>query len=110
MQLEEYFVFLAPDDIRIRGTRIGIEHVLYEYIHNAKSPEEIAQSFQTATLAQVYATVLYYLENRATIGQYIADWLNYTQKSEAEHDQNPPKIIEQLRQLRVTQEKKQIVV
>ncbi len=33
MQLEEYFVFLAPDDIRIRETRIGIEHILYEYIH-----------------------------------------------------------------------------
>ena len=35
----EYFLFLADDDIRVKGTRIGIEHILYEYIHNAKSPE-----------------------------------------------------------------------
>jgi len=110
MQLEDYFVFLAPDDIRIRGTRIGIEHVLYEYIHNAKSPEEVAQTFQTVTLAQVYATVLYYLENRETVGQYIADWLDYTLKSEAEHDQHPPAIAERLRQLRATQETKQVPV
>ncbi len=25
MQLEEYFDFLAPDYIRIKGTRVGIE-------------------------------------------------------------------------------------
>jgi uncharacterized protein (DUF433 family) len=104
MQLEDYFVFLAPDDIRIRETRIGIEHILYEYIHNAKSPEEIAQIFQTVTLAQVYATILYYLENRETIGQYLADWLDYTLKSESEHDQHPPKIVEQLRALRAAQQ------
>jgi hypothetical protein len=33
MQLESYFNFLAPDDIRIQGTRIGIETILYEYIY-----------------------------------------------------------------------------
>ncbi|MGH2367163.1 MAG: DUF433 domain-containing protein, partial [Chloroflexota bacterium] len=29
MQLEDYFDFLAPDDIRLKGTRVGIETVLY---------------------------------------------------------------------------------
>ena len=42
MHIEEYFNFLAEDDIRIKGTRIGIETVLDEYIHNSKTPEEIA--------------------------------------------------------------------
>ena len=28
MQIEDYFNFLAEDDIRIKGTRIGIESVL----------------------------------------------------------------------------------
>ena len=110
MQLEDYFVFLAPDDIRLRGTRIGIEHILYEYIHNAKSPEEIIQVFQTLTLVQVYATILYYLENRETVEQYVADWLDYTLKAEAEHDQHPPAIVGRLRQLRTTQETKQVTV
>ena len=39
MQLEDYFDFLAPDDIRIKGHRIGIETVLYEYIYHAQTPE-----------------------------------------------------------------------
>ncbi len=110
MQLEDYFVFLAPDDIRLRGTRIGIEHILYEYIHNAKSPEEIIQVFHTVKLVQVYATILYYLENRETVEQYVADWLDYTLKAEAEHDQHPPMIAGQLRQLRAIQETKQVTV
>jgi hypothetical protein len=40
MQLEDYFDFLAPDDIRVKGTRIGIESILYEFIHRAQSPED----------------------------------------------------------------------
>ena len=58
MQLEDYFDFLAPDDIRIKGTRIGMEGVLYEYIHHAQTPEQIAQRLHTVTLKQVYATII----------------------------------------------------
>ena len=47
MQLEDYFDFLAPDDIRLKGHRIGIESVLYAYIHQHKTPEEIAQYYTT---------------------------------------------------------------
>jgi hypothetical protein len=36
MQLQDYFTILAHDDIRIKGTRIGIESVLYEYITEVK--------------------------------------------------------------------------
>jgi hypothetical protein len=32
MQLEEYFDFLAPNDIRIKGTRVGIETILWDYL------------------------------------------------------------------------------
>lgn len=45
MQLEDYFDFLAPNDIRIAGTRIGIETVLSEFIHRARTPEEIACTY-----------------------------------------------------------------
>ena len=64
MQIEDYFNFLAENDIRIKGTRIGIETVLDEYIHNGKTAEAIADRYHTVTLEQVYATILYYLQNR----------------------------------------------
>ena len=78
MQLEDYFLFLAPDDIRINGTRIGIESVLYEYIHRSQSPEAIAARFSSVSLEQVYATILYYLHNREAVDAYLTDWLNFS--------------------------------
>jgi hypothetical protein len=30
MQLEDYFNFLAPNDMRLKNSRIGIETILYE--------------------------------------------------------------------------------
>ena len=63
MQLEDYFDFLAPDDIRIKGHRIGIESVLYEYIFHARTPEEIADIFPSLSLEQILATLLYYQRN-----------------------------------------------
>ncbi len=35
MELNNYFDFFTPDDIRIRGTRVGIETVLEDYFSNA---------------------------------------------------------------------------
>jgi uncharacterized protein (DUF433 family) len=100
MQLEDYFNFLAPNDIRIKGTRIGIESILYEYIHNARTPEEIKERFYTVTLEQVYATILYYLHNKEQVEKYIADWLEYCHRSEKEHDENPHPATLRLRKIK----------
>ncbi|MEH1932515.1 MAG: DUF433 domain-containing protein [Nostoc sp.] len=78
MKLEEYFNVLAPDDIRLKGTRIGIESILYEYIYRCKTPEEIAEQFHTVTLEQVYATILYYLHHRSEVDAYLVDWLEFS--------------------------------
>ena len=51
MLLENYFDFLADDDIRIKGHRIGIETILYEYLFRALTAEEIANIYTSLTLA-----------------------------------------------------------
>jgi len=104
MQLEDYFDFLAPDDIRIKGTRIGIESVLYEYIHRAQAAEEIAQRFSSLTLEQIYATILYYIHNKERISQYLADYLEYCRKSREEYEKNLPSVVVRLRQLQAERE------
>ena len=35
MELESYFEFASPDEIRIKGTRMGIETVLEDYLEGA---------------------------------------------------------------------------
>jgi hypothetical protein len=66
----------------------------------AKSPEAIAEYFPIVTLEQVYATILYYLQHRESVSQYIADWLGHSLKAEAEQEANPPLIVERLQQLK----------
>ena len=100
MQLEDYFDFLAPDDIRIKGHRIGIEDVLYEYIFNAKTPDELQRRFPTLTLEQIHATITYYLHNKDKIDAYLTDWIEFGERMRAEQEKNPPPVMVRLRQLR----------
>ncbi|MEG4572342.1 DUF433 domain-containing protein [Microcoleus sp. N3A4] len=98
MQLEDYFDFLAPNDIRIKGTRVGIETVLYDFIHRKRTPEEIAQSYRTLTLEQVYVTIVYYLHNQETVSKYLADWMEFGHQQRKLQELNPPPALVWLRQ------------
>jgi len=89
MLIEEYFEFLADDDIRVKGTRVGIESILYEYIYYQRSPEEIIKHFYTLTLDQIYATILYYLNNKAVLDKYIEDWLEWSHQQRKAQELNP---------------------
>lgn len=103
MQLEDYFNVLAPDDIRLKGTRIGIESILYEYIYHCKTPEEIAKQFHTVTLEQVYATILYYLHHRSQVEAYLTDWLEFSRTMREEQERNPSPARLRFRQMRAEQ-------
>ncbi|MGH2351794.1 MAG: DUF433 domain-containing protein [Chloroflexota bacterium] len=99
MQLEDYFDFLAPDDIRLKGTRVGIETVLYDFIHRSRLPEEIAASYPSLTLEQVYATITYYLHNKDAVTRYLADWIEHGRRMREEQNRNPSPAILRLRRI-----------
>ena len=100
MQLEDYFDFLAPNDIRLKGHRIGIETVLYDYIHRGRTPEQIVASYPSLTLEEVHATIVYYLHNQTNVSRYLAEWLEYGDRMRAEEARNPTPAILRLRQVR----------
>lgn len=95
--MESYFDFKSPDDIRIEGTRIGIETVLDDYLGGV-SPEEIAVRYRTLTLEQVYATITYYLHNQEEIDKYLERWRAYTETAWQEQQRNPPEFVQDLRE------------
>ena len=98
--LEDNFMFLAENDIRVKGTRVGIETILYEYIHNSKTPEVIANHYYYSLIVeQVYATILYYLQNQEKIGAYFEDHLEYSRKAREEQAKNPSPAVIRLRKL-----------
>ncbi len=110
MKLEDFFDFLADDDIRIKGSRIGIESVLYEYIYRGQTAEQIAARFPTLKLKQIYATILYYLQNREKTETYLLDWLNFSRQMRERQAENPPPVVLRLRKLKAEREKSAITV
>src|SRR5579863_6604053 len=100
MQLEDYFNFFADNDIRIKGTRVGIETVLFDFIHRLQTPEEIANTYPTLELEQVYATILYYLHNKEAISKYIADWMEWGREMRRQQAANPSPEILRLRKIK----------
>jgi len=101
MKLENYFEFLSVEDIRIRGTRIGIETILDDYLDGI-SPEEISVRYRSLTLEQVYATITYYLRNRGKVDAYLDAWRKYSEEARREQERNPSEVIKRLRQLKET--------
>jgi len=99
MQIEDYFNFLAPNDVRIKGTRVGIETILYDYIYKSLSPEDIAAQYPSLTLEQVHATITYYLHNKAKVTAYLSNWLEGVDRKWNEQNRNPSPAILKLRQI-----------
>ena len=89
-------------DIRLRGHRIGIETILYEYVHRGRTAEQIAEEFDTLTLEEIYATLLYYHRNRQQVAAYLAAWLEHGEQARRTqaHDPTVQRSRERLRQAR----------
>ena len=104
MGLEDYFDFLGPNEIRLKGHRIGIEHVV-EYFQDGSSPEQIAQAFPGLSLEKIYATITYYLHNQAAVDAYLARQEAIVEQSMHEQEaQEPPPVVKRLRALKARHE------
>ncbi len=106
MLLEDYFHFLAPNDIRLKGTRVGIETVLYDFIYRSCSPEHIAETYPTVSIEQVYATILYYHCKRQEVENYLSEWFEFGRKMRERQECDLPPDIIRLRQLRAERDAK----
>ena len=104
MQLEDYFDFLSANEIRIKGHRIGIEDVLYEHLYNELTPAELAVRFPTLSTEQIYASILFYLSNKARMDGYLTAWLQHGQQMRDAQQRNPSPTMLKLRQMKVAQQ------
>ncbi len=100
MLLEDYFDFLSPIEIRLKGHRVGIEDVLYEHLYNELTPKELAERFPTLSAEQIYATILYHLNNRERIDAYLAAWREHGWQMREEQARNPTPAMLKLRRAR----------
>ena len=107
MLLEDYFDFLEPDDIRIRGHRLGIDDVLELYLEG-QDPEQILWTFPTLSLEEIHATITYYWHNRAEVDAYLERVHRWRAEREAEYDRLPeselPDVVRRLRMVKAVRQ------
>jgi len=94
-----YLEMHSEDDIRAKGTRVGIEHLLSAYLAGSL-PEEMAIEFPTLTLEQVHGIIAWYLRNRGDADVYLQRWQSRTRQARAQQQGlGGPEIVQRLRRL-----------
>lgn len=106
MQLEDYFEVVAPTDIRVKGTRIGIETILFDYLELGLDAEQICARYRTLSLEQTYATLTYYWRHREKVEAYLREVEAATDKQRHEQERQPPPGLQRLRELARQRDKK----
>ena len=96
MRLEDYFDFLYPLDIRIKGHRIGIDDVLYYYLAG-HTLSETAERFPTLNMEKICATLTYYYRNQAEIDDYLTKLAAWREQRYQELARNPDALMLRLR-------------
>lgn len=71
MQVEDFLDIISPDEIRLRGHRVWIEHVLEEHLGRDMTPAELTRRFPTLSMQEVLAVLLYYHSNRDAMDAYL---------------------------------------
>ena len=62
----------VSDAVYVGNTRVLLERVIHAFQEGA-TPEDIVQRYPTTCLADVYASITYYLRHREAIEQYLEE-------------------------------------
>ena len=106
MELESYFDFINENAIRIKGHRIGIEHILEDYLEGT-SPEELLLRYPTLNLEKIHATITYYLAKKDEVEAYLERVAQIEAKAWQEQQRNPSPFVVELRE-RFEQQRKSL--
>jgi len=89
LDFKDYFETTEPGIVRLRGFRIGIEHIVRSY-HEGYAPEQIIDEFPGVGLEMIYATLTFYLHNKKEVDDYMNHLMAWTEQQMREDDEKEP--------------------
>lgn len=102
MLLEEYFDFLEPNVILMKGHQIAIAEVIDLY-EQGYSAEQVVLHYPSLSLEAVYAVFTYYLHNKPKMAVYMERHSSMTGERMSRHTRREPnKVVKRIRALRET--------
>ncbi len=96
MALEDYFDFLDPLDIRIKGHRIGIDDVLHYYL-KGYAPSAIRDHYPSLSLEEIEAVIAYYHAHPAEVEKYLHDLSSWHEELHQQLVADPPPVAQRIR-------------
>ena len=82
--------------LKVAGTRVSLDSIVYAF-NRGEDAAEIQRSFDTLSLAEVYAAISYYLHNKAKVDAYLAKREIESERLWREHEAKyPPKITREM--------------
>ena len=90
--------------LRLIGTRIGIEAIVYEF-REGRSPESIRQSYPILSLEEIYGAITFYLANKAEVDAYVKREEEHWRELLAEQDRNPSPLLQRIRAIKAARAK-----
>lgn len=107
IDMHDYLEVQPSGAVRIKGHRIGIEHIVERY-HAGYSPEDIAQDFPGLSLEKIYVTLAYYLRNKSEVDAYLADLQQWVAEQIRLYEvQGTSPVMQRIRALRAEREREQ---
>src|SRR2546422_9401653 len=85
-----------PGTLRIKGSRVSLDSIVHHFKLGATA-EQIAQSFPSLSLGDVYAAIAYYLAHREAVEEYLEQQEADVLQEQMESD---PKYQSSIRELR----------
>ena len=90
---------------RVGGTRVLLD-VIIEAFQNGDTPEEIVDSYNAITLADVYAVIAYYLNHQEEVDEYIRQREAAGEQLRREIEANQPEMLRAQKRLQALKQSK----
>lgn len=93
--------------IRVGRSRVTL-HTLIGFYRAGESAEALHEGLPTLSLAEIYATIAYYLANRETVDDYLRELDHEAERVRREHEaQNPPQVTREVLLARLEEKRRQ---
>lgn len=97
MKLPDFLIAHPDGEIRLSGTRISLVQVVDLY-NEGYSPQKIYEEFLSPSVEQIHQVITFYLDNRAAVDTYVAQYHAEAQRNAAKI--SPSSGMLEVRQLR----------
>src|SRR4051812_47734627 len=104
IQPKAYVVSTENGGVRVAGSRVSLDSVVYMYLEG-RDAEEIVHQFPTLTLEQVHGAIAFFLGNRALVEEHLKRQEELGETLRLQSEQENKELLARLRAFRADRQR-----